>query len=586
MFSNELSLVPHLPGSYQMYNKEGIIIYVGKAKNLKNRLSSYFTGRVYGKTAKMVSEVDHFKYIVTNTETEAFILEINLIKKYDPKYNILLRDDKSYPYIELVKKPYPTLKIVRYLKIKRDDNRKLYGPYPNASAARRVVKLINRLYPLKKCDGHPKKVCLYYHIGECLGYCVNNVDQEKLNNMEQEIIDILKGNNELIKNRILKAIEINSESLNFEVAKELKEELDYINIVAKKQEVELNDLVNRDVINYFQDKEYISIQIFFIRNGKLLGSHNDIYSNYDFESSSLEEYIILFYKNHELPKEILVNENINYNELSKVLESNVITVTKGLKKKLLNLVGDNAKINLNNKVELLKKDFNRTIMANEELKNILKLDKLYSIEIFDNSNLFGTYSVSGMVVYKDGVPSKKDYRKFKISTEKNDDYHTMKEVIYRRYYRLLIEKKEMPDLIIVDGGENQINATKDVLNDLNLHIPLCGLKKDDHHRTNKLIDNNLNVIDIDMHSNLFAYLTRMQDEVHRFTINYHKEIRSVGSIASVLNNINGIGDIRKKELIKKYGSLKRIKEVPIDELKTMLPLKVAEELFDFMHHEE
>jgi len=586
VFKEELRLVPHLPGSYQMYNKDNVIIYVGKAKDLKNRLSSYFTGRVTGKTKKMVSEVAYFKYIVTTTENEAFILELNLIKKYDPKYNILLRDDKSYPYIEYISKPYPRLKIVRYLNIKKIKDRRLFGPYPNQHAARRIVNLINRLYPLKKCEGSPKDVCLYFHIGECLGYCSRNVDVEKVKMMEEEIISFLKGNDSIIKNKLLEKINFHSENMNYEVALELKNELDYISMILDKQKVEMSDLKDRDIINYYVDSGYVSINIFFIRHGKLLGTKNEIFPIMDEYIDEIEYFIGLFYTKNEVPGEILVNSELNAAVLSDVIGAKVYSVTRGDKKKLLELAKANAKIALENKFELIKNDEKRTVIANDELRKLLSLDKLYRIDVFDNSNLFGDYSVSGMVVFKDGKPSKNDYRKFKISLEKNDDYNTMKEVLYRRYYRMLMESGERPDLIILDGGENQIRAAKDVLDSLNLHIKLVGLKKNDKHRTSDLVDEYMNVIEIDRMSDLFHYLTRIQDEVHRFTITYHRQIRSKGSISSVLDNISGLGEKRKKALIKRFGSIKGIKNASEEELREIVPESIANNLKVYLNDME
>lgn len=578
MFKDVLSLVPHLPGSYQMYDKNDVVIYVGKAKDLKNRLTSYFTGRVTGKTKKLVSEIAYFKYIVTSTENEAFILELNLIKKYDPKYNILLRDDKSYPYIEYIRKPYPKLKIVRYLNVKKTKDRRLFGPFPNQYAARRIVNLINRLYPLKKCEGTPKELCLYYHIKECLGYCVKDVSPEEIDAMESEIISFLRGNDTLIKKKIMDKIEYHSEQMNYEVALELKKELDYMSMVLANQKVELTDLVDRDIINYYIESGYISINIFFIRHGKLLGNKNEIFPIMDEYVEEIEYFIGLFYSKNEVPNEIIVNDELDDEVLSEALNAKVLHVQKGNKKKLLDLAKTNAKIALENQFETIKKDESRTVDANEELRKLLGLKKLYRIDVYDNSNLFGEYSVSGMVVFKDGHPSKNDYRKFKISLEKNDDYNTMKEVLYRRYYRMLMEKSERPDLIILDGGENQINAAKEVLESLNLNIKMVGLKKNSKHRTNDLVDENLEVIPLDRTSNLFHYLTRIQDEVHRFTINYHRTIRSKGSIQSVLDNIEGLGEKRRKALIKKFGSLKAIKAASIEEISEIIPLNIAENL--------
>lgn len=574
-FKDKLSLVPHKPGSYQMLDKNGNIIYVGKAKDLHKRVSSYFNRIHTGKTAMMVKDIEDFTYIVANSELEAFIIEINLIKQYDPKYNIMLTDDKSYPYIEYISKPYPKLKVSRYLNIKKKDNKKLFGPYPNAYAARRIVNLVNRLYPLKKCEGKPKNVCLYYHIGECLGYCCKKIEQETIQKMEQEILSFLRGNDTILKDKLLEKIQMYSENLNFEMALELKKELEYINIIMVKQKVELHDFVNRDVINYFFDKGYMSIEIFFIRNGKLLGSKSDIFPVIEAPEEELEFYITKFYSKHEIPKEILIPDTINYEIMSNVLQTNFVTPKKGSKKDLLAMAYMNAKVNFENEIELVQKDEQRTITANEELKNLLHLDELYRIDIFDNSNLFGNFAVSGMVVYINGKPAKNEYRKYKVSVDVNDDYNTMKEIIYRRYYRALIEKTKLPNLIIVDGGENQIRAAQDVLGDLNLAIKVVGLKKNDKHRTNDLIDSNLEPIFIERMSNLFHYLTRMQDEVHRYTINYHRTIRSKGSISSVLDTIEGIGPKRKKELIKRYGSVQKIKQASIEELEEILPSKTA-----------
>ena len=584
MFKEELSLVPHLPGSYQMYNKDNVIIYVGKAKDLKNRLTSYFVGKNTGKTEIMVNEVDHFEYIVTNSELEAFILELNLIKKYDPRYNILLKDDKSYPYIEYSRKPYPSLKVVRYLNIKNYKDKLLFGPFVNVYAARRIVNLINRLYPLKKCNTLGKKVCLYYHIGECLGYCEKNVAEDKVLKMEEEIIKFLKGDEKVITDKLLEKIEFYSKDLNFEKAKELKDDLDYIKVVMEKQRVELHDNINRDIINYYFDNGYLSIEIFFLRNGKLIGHKNKIVPVMEDYISELEYYIALYYNKHEIPKEVLINSDVDTKLLSNMLNIKFVTSTKGNKKKLLDLSYKNAKLNLENKLTMLKSEALKTSGSNKELSKLLGTN-IYRIDVFDNSNIFGTFNVSGMVVFKDGIPSKKDYRKYKITVDKNDDYNTMKEVIYRRYYRCLIEKSELPDLILVDGGKSQIHACIDTLNELHLNIKVCGLVKNDKHRTNDLMDGDtLNIYDIDKTSSLFHYLTRIQDEVHRYTINYHRTIRSKGSISSLLDNIEGIGAKRRKELIKKFGSVKKISEATIEELSSIVPLNVAEKLKNYLEN--
>ena len=585
-FKEKLALVPHKPGSYQMKDKNGTIIYVGKAKDLHKRLSSYFNRVHTGKTAKMVSLIDDFTYLVASSELEAFIIEINLIKEFNPKYNIMLTDDKSYPYIEYISNPYPRLKVSRYLNIKKKDNKKLFGPYPNAYAARRIVNLLNRLYPLKKCEGNKKDLCLYYHIGECLGYCSKSIDQDKVKEMEQEILSFLRGNDEVLRNKIMDKIKVYSENLNYEMALDLKKELEYIDIVLDKQKVELHDFVNRDVIAYYVDNGYLSIEILFIRNGKLLNHKNTILPiNIDIEDD-VEYFIAQFYTRNEIPKEILIPETLNIDNIRSVVDTNILVPQKGVKKDLIKMAYDNAKMNLNNKFEEIQKDDARTSKANEELAELLGMDYINRIDVFDNSNLFGSFAVSGMVVFIDGKPAKNEYRKYKVSVDVNDDYNTMKEILYRRYQRALVEKTTLPDLIIVDGGENQIRAALEILQLLHLNIKVVGLKKNDKHRTNDLISSDFSVYNIDRMSNVFHYLTRMQDEVHRFTITYHRTLRSKGSISSVLDDIEGIGPSRKKALIKKFGSLAKIKMASIEELEEILPENVAKELKTYLEEKD
>lgn len=570
-----------------MKNDKGTIIYVGKAKDLNKRLHSYFNGRVTGKTKIMVSEVDTFEYIVTNSEVEAFLTEINLIKHYDPKYNILLRDDKTYPYIEYISKPYPKLKVSRYLNVKKSDKKYLFGPYPNAYAARRIVKLLNRLYPFKKCDGMPNKVCLYYHIGECLGYCQKNIDAEKLGKMEDEVLFFLKGNTSLVINRINEKIKSASDSLNYELAKELKDELEYVNIISEKQIIVLNDYINRDIIGYYLTNNQIAINILFVRNGKLLESHNkiiDLVSNLDDELSS---YLAYFYKNHEIPKEILVYKNFDGLEaLENLYNVKIFVPEKGKKRELVSLACNNAKEYFERESKLVDKVNKRTKYANEELGKLLKIKNLSRIELFDNAHLFGTFTVSGMVVFIDGEPCKNAYRKYKSTENVNDDYHVMQEVIYRRYYHALVDGENLADLILVDGGLSQINAAKEILNNLNLNdkIKVCGLKKDKYHKTNALIDGDtLDEILIEKNSDLFNFLTYMQDEVHRFTITYHRQIRSKGLINSFLDDIPGIGEKRKKLLLKKFGSVSKMKDASIEELSDILPEEISKALFEKLH---
>ena len=587
LIKKKLEILPDKPGCYLMKNKDNVIIYVGKAKNLKRRVSSYFNRIHTGKTAKLVSEIVDFEYIVVESETESLILEINLIKKHDPKYNILLRDDKSYPYIELTKEEVPRLLVVRQIGKKKNKDR-LYGPYPNVTAARSTVNLLNRIYPLRKCNTYSKKPCLYYHIKQCLGYCNYKIEKETIKTMEKEIIEFLKGNHDVVTNKLTIDMNKYSENLEFEKAKELKEIIDYIKITLTKQKVEVNDNIDRDVIGYYVFKGYLSIQIFFIRNGRIQERISKNIEIIDEVGEELTRFIATFYKKNVLiPKEILVPDIVDDKLLENYLNTNVKIPVKGVKNKLVEMANNNAKIKIEDDYELIKKDEEKTYEANEELKNILNLDKLDRIELFDNSNLFGTFNVSGMVVFKNGKPSKNDYRKYKITNDKNDDYGTMKEVIYRRYFRVLKDDLEKPDLIIVDGGIGQINIAREVLKSLNLDIKVVGLKKDSKHTTNSLLANEpIEEIKIDKKTNLFYYLERMQDEVHNFTISYHRKIRSKGSISSIIDNVEGIGEIRKKELLKKYKTITKLKEATIEDLNEILPINVSKKLKEFLENYE
>lgn len=585
----KLSLVPELPGSYQMKNKDNVIIYVGKAKNLKNRLKSYFTGTVTGKTLMLVNDIVDFEYIVTNSELESLILEITLIKKYNPKYNILLKDDKSYPYIELTDEIYPTIKVVRNLNKKKNKNKsksKYFGPYPNVMAARKTVNIINRVYPLRKCNRMGKDVCLYYHIGECLGYCKKeNIDIEKLSSMKNEIISFLNGNKEIISKKIKNEMEIASQNLNFERAIELKSMLEDINITLKKQTIILNKNYTCDIFGYYKHNNYLSVQVFFIRDGVLFGHHSDIFTIVEEKEEAIIEYIIKFYeKGNLLPKEIFVNELVDCDILNSYLNIKVSIPKKGNIKKLLILANDNARNLLNEKEEIISKDDKTRLIALNELKDILKLKKLYRIEAFDNSHLFGTFYVGGMVVFDNFIPNKSLYRKFKISIEVKDDLSAMKEVIYRRYYRVIMENLEQPDLIIVDGGIQQVKVAYKVIKSLNLDIPIIGLKKDDKHRTNTVIDWNFNEISLNSKSNLFLFLTKIQDEVHNYAISYHRNIKTKGMLSSILSMVSGIGEVRKKELLKKYGSLKKIKMAPLNELEKILGENIAKNLQEYLNN--
>lgn len=581
MLKEKLLLLPNKPGCYLMKDKNGVIIYVGKAKNLKNRVNSYFKSTHTGKTAVLVSNIVDFEYIITNSELESLLLEINLIKKYNPKYNILLKDDKSYPYIEITNEKVPRLIIVRPSKLKRKDA-KLYGPYPNVTAARKTIELLNRLYPLKKCKSMPKKECLYYHIGECLGYCINKIDDDVVKQMVDEITRFLKGDDKVILDKLDKEMNLCIEKLNFEKAKELNELKNFINITLKSQLIDLNDNIDRDIFGYAVYKGYICVQVLFLRGGKLTQRESSIYPIIMDEVDDLTLFISNFYDlNNIKPKEILVPSIIDEDLIKDVLNINVYKPVKGKKKELIEMANKNALNSLKEKFELVKASDEKALSACTELKDLLKIESANKIEAFDNSHLFGSYSVSGMITFTLGLPDKSNYRKYKITSSHHDDFHVMKEVIYRRYYRVLMDNLEKPDLIIVDGGKAQITAATEVLNSLNLNIPVCGLVKNDKHKTSDILYND-KIYDIDRTSNLFHMLERIQDEVHNYTISYHKNIRSKGALASILDNVDGIGEKRKNELLKKYKTINKMKEATVLELSEILPMNVAKEFHEFL----
>ena len=580
-FSEKLALVPTKPGSYQMKNKDGVIIYVGKAKNLQRRLRSYFTRTVTGKTKMLVDDIDDFEYIVTSSELESLILEITLIKKYDPKYNILLRDDKSYPYIELTNDKYPTLKIVRNVKRKKNKNH-LYGPYPNAGAARKTVNMINRIYPLRKCDKLKKELCLYYHINECLGYCCKEIDPNVIEEMKKEITMFLKGDSSIITKKIEEEMLKASENLNYERAQELKNMLEDIDTTLKKQKIDLNNNESFDLVNYYSDNNYLSIEFFFIRNGLLFGRHNEIIPLIGEVEDCFLEYLIKFYDKNVLPKELYLPYEFDDSIIKEYFDIKIIKPQKGKMNSLIKLCLDNAKEQLELREETLKRDDNERINALNELKELLGVSSLSRMESFDNSHLFGTYYVGGMVVFDDFIPNKDLYRKYKINTEVKDDLGAMREVLYRRYYKVLMEEEKAPDLIVMDGGELQVKVCNEILNSLNLDIPVIGLVKDSKHRTNHIIDKNLNVLEVKKDSKLFLFLTKIQDEVHRFAISYHRNIKAKGSLVSVLDSVPGIGSVRRKNLLKKFGSLKKMKEASIDELSDVVGRDIAIKLKEYL----
>ncbi len=587
MMNNELkqklAVLPDQPGCYLMKDRQGTIIYVGKAKVLKNRVRSYFTGSHDTKTQRLVSEIVDFEYIVTSSNIEALILEMNLIKKHDPKYNVMLKDDKTYPYLKITNEEHPRLLITR--KVKKDGG-KYFGPYPNASAANETKKLLDRLYPLRKCRTLPDKVCLYYHIGQCLAPCVYEVTKEQNQEMVQEITKFLKYGHEEIKAKLTEKMLKASEELNFERAKELRDTLRHMEAVMEKQKMTVNDLVDRDVFGFAYDKGWMCIQVFFIRQGKLIERDVSLFPFYKDAQEDLLTFIGQFYlqKDHVKPRELLLPEGVDAELLQQLLEINVYQPKRGKKKELVDLAMKNAAVALSEKFALIERDEDRTIKAVERLGEAMNISTPYRIEAFDNSNIQGTDPVSAMVTFLDGKPSRKDYRKYKIKTVTGpDDYESMREVVRRRYLRLRKEELPLPDLIVIDGGKGQIAAAQEVITDeLGLHIPVCGLAKDEKHRTSQLlIGDPPEVVPLKRDSYEFYLLQRIQDEVHRFAITFHRQTRSKSFFQSVLDEIPGVGEKRKRLLLKHFGSVKKMREATVEDLTALsIPVGVAEAIVE------
>ncbi len=555
-FKEQLKVFPELPGSYQFKNKDGIIIYVGKAKNLKKRVTSYFVGSHNAKTSRLVMNIEKIEYIVTNSELDALLLELNLIKKYNPRYNIMLTDDKTYPYIEITNEKHPKLIVTRKINKK---SKNIFGPYPNVKAARETVKLLNKIYPLRKCDKLPKTECLYYHMGQCLAPCIKEVTESEYSDIRTSIKNFLKGETK----EVVKLLEIRmhdaSEKLEYERAHEYKKTVDHIKTTTNTQKINLNDMKDRDIIGYFYNEYLISIEIFFIRNGKISARHQSMFEYYSDPLKTVEDFIALFYQRELIPREIFIQKELKIDTLNEYLKTKITQPQKGDKFKLLNLAILNAEQALLEKTELVKREMDRTIGSVDILGDLLNISSPYIIEAFDNSNLFGTDAVSAMVTFVNGKPSKRDYRKYKVKLETISDYHTMKEVVYRRYFKVLMEDLRRPNLILVDGGKPQINAAKEILESLDLNIPIAGLVKDKTHSTNMLMNQDLEEIPLKKTSNVFHLLTRIQDEAHRFAVTFHKQVRSKGVFDSILDEIQGIGKVTKDKLLKEFKSVNLIK---------------------------
>ncbi|MGP0576723.1 excinuclease ABC subunit UvrC [Paenibacillus peoriae] len=662
---HKLALLPDASGCYLMKNSEGTIIYVGKAKVLKNRVRSYFTGSHNGKTQRLVSDIRDFEYIVTGSNMEALILECNLIKKYQPRYNVLLKDDKTFPYLKITNEAHPKLEVTRRV---LKDKAKYFGPYPNSYAAHQTKKLLDRMYPLRKCGVMPKEVCLYYHMHQCLGPCVKEVEKETYDQIGQEIGSFLSGGHEEIKKDLQRKMQEAAEELYFERAKELRDQIISIDAMMEKQKITTSDAKDRDVFGFSVDKGWMCVQILYVRKGKMIERHMSTFPFYGEAYSDFMSYVTQYYSdNPAVPQEILLPdspklmqaEQVNVDQpvaaetvlhsaattdatgqtdekaiqtetepsadsllvaeeratyaaatnqdqvgdqdtgvketetqlsggledpstaalaLAEWLDVKVLVPQRGLKKQMTGMATENARVALDEKFKLIERDEERTSKAASNLGRAIGLDSLHRVEAFDNSNIQGSDPVSAMIVFIDGKPAKKEYRKYKIrSVQGPDDYETMREVIRRRYERVLKENLERPDLIVVDGGRGQIKAATDVLqNELGLFIPVCGLVKDAKHRTSQLlVGESSKAVTLARNSEEFYLLQRIQDEVHRFAITFHREQRGKSMVTSRLDSIPGIGEKRRKLLLKHFGSLKKIREASVEDFR---PLSIGDKL--------
>ena len=579
LIKSKLELLPTSPGCYIHKDKNGTIIYVGKAKNLRNRVRSYFRGSHDTKTEALVSEIVDFEFIVTESNIEALLLEINLIKENKPKYNIMLKDDKSYPFIKITNERYPRLIITRQVK---KDGGLYFGPYPDVGAANEIKRLLDRIFPFRKCTNPPSKVCFYYHIGQCMAHTVCCKDEAYFQAMSQEVSDFLKGQDDKIIDELKSKMALAAQSMEFERAAEYRDLIQAIGTLRTKQRVMAKDLQNRDVFGYYVDKGWMCVQVFFVRQGKLIERDVNLFPYYNDPDEDFLTYVGQFYqeKSHLVPNEILIPQDIDEEAIKALVNTKVLKPQRGEKKQLVNLAVKNARVSLEQKFNLLEKSVEKTQGAIENLGRLLQIPTPVRIESFDNSNIMGTSPVSAMVVFINGKPSKKDYRKYKIKTVVGpDDYASMREVIRRRYGRVRRDGLTPPDLIVIDGGQGQVNIAKQVIQEeLGLDIPIAGLQKNDKHQTHELLFGDpLEVVELSRNSQEFFLLQRIQDEVHRFAITFHRQLRSKNSFSSQLDGIEGLGPKRKQNLMKYFKSLTKIKEASVDEIVEVgIPRAVAD----------
>lgn len=581
----KLQNLPHAPGSYQMKDAKGEIIYVGKAKDLHNRVNSYFTGVHNFKTTKLVQNIEDFDFIVTASEKEALVLEINLIKKNRPKYNIQFMDDSSYPYIKMTREKYPRLMIARDMK--KDRKARYFGPFPDASAARTTLKLLQSMYPFRRCNNVGDRVCLYYHIGQCLGPCQYEIQPEVYEQMADQITKFLNGDTKQMEKQLQEKMMQAAEELQFEKAQQYKETLESIHRVAgERQNIEKVNEKDIDVFTWYADRGYLAIAGMLVRNGIILNKEYRLKPLYGEGQEEFQSFLIQYYEDHPYPKELVLPEGMDVAMLSQILSVNMTIPQKGYRKKLMDMAVENARTQLQLKFSVVEKQDTIRMESVNALSQIAG-KPMNRVELFDNSHIQGAFPVSACVVYEDGEPVKKDYRLYRLHTG-NSDVDSMKEVIYRRYFRLLNDGGTMPDGIFVDGGRTQIDAANEIITALDLQddITVMGLVKNDKHNTDGLMDTDGNIVEIDRNSGLFFLLTRMQDEVHRAAISYHRKLRSKAQTKSILDEIEGVGPKRKKELLKVFGGITKLRQASVEEIAKAVPQQVAENIWRVLHEEE
>jgi excinuclease ABC subunit C len=567
----KLMLLPDLPGSYQLKDKNGKIIYVGKAKNLKNRVRSYFKSDHTGKTAQLVENIADFDFIVTSSEKESLLLEITLIQKYQPYYNIRLKRGTGYPYIKITNERDPQILLANEV---TKDGAHYFGPYPNVYAAQETLHFLQKVYPLRRCNGYQGRPCLYANIGQCLGACYKEVPETEYSAQIKQIKRFLEGDTKEVRKMLQKKMAAAAADMAYERAADLRDQIKFIEATVEKQQIISRDGTPRDIFNFYMDRGWLSVQVFFIRQSRLLKREKRLFAIIDTPEEELARFILQFYnrRNSVLPKEILVPQGVDTESIAAVLNVPVRTPQRGEKRALLALAGKNAKIVLDEKFRLLEMNESKTTGAMQEIADALGIEKINVIEAFDHSHLQGADMVSAMVVFEDGVPNKNKYRKYKNKNVLHaDERAETMEVIRRRYTRLLKEHSALPDLILMDGGIIQLNAAKEVIEDeLGLTIPIAAMVKNEKHKTADLLkEEGADHVHLDPNSQGFYLLQRIQDEVHRFVITFHRQLHSKSSLGSRLDEIAGVGPKTRQKLLTNFGSMNKMAQASISELQKL-----------------